>query len=60
MSKYVTKYVSKERVQAYIKAGKCPVCMILLTSEYHTKCQYLVDERAKNPNIIDTQKTQAV
>ena len=57
MSKYVAKYVSEKRVEQYLKAGKCPVCMIRLASVYHTKCPYLTDQI---PNIIDSQKEQAV
>lgn len=34
-------YVTEKRAEDYIRHGKCPVCMMLLTSEYHRNCKYL-------------------
>lgn len=43
MKKYVVHYITERRVVAYIKVGKCPVCMLRLDSHYHTDCPYLTD-----------------
>lgn len=49
---YRKPYVTDKRAEAYILAGKCPVCMMLLTSEYHTKCKYLDEIVDKNKDPI--------
>ena len=49
MSQYRKHYVTERRAQEYIKSGKCPVCMMLLTSSYHKNCSYL-DEQSE---IVD-------
>lgn len=41
--KYVAHYITEQRVEKYIRTGKCPVCMLRLDSVYHTNCEYLDD-----------------
>lgn len=52
LEKYRKHYVTEKRAEQYLLAGKCPVCMILLKSEYHTKCKYL-DEMRETNEIVD-------
>lgn len=52
MGKYRKSYVTDKRAEQYILAGKCPVCMLLLTSEYHRDCPYLEEIVDKNKETI--------
>lgn len=49
---YRKPYVTDKRAEQYILAGKCPVCMLLLTSEYHKNCKYLDEIVDKNKDPI--------
>lgn len=41
--KYMAKVRRKEKQKELLAQGKCPVCEMLLKSEWHEKCPYLGD-----------------
>lgn len=43
LSKYRRYYGTTERLTRLLLAGRCPACELLLTSQYHTICEYLDD-----------------
>lgn len=40
--KYRAYYKTKTRLTILANDGKCPLCEILLTSKYHTDCEWLL------------------
>lgn len=47
LSRYVRHYRTIGRLQVLLAQGKCPMCELLLTSTYHTDCEYLTYQQVE-------------